>query len=142
MALFRLISAPVALCIVSACSSYTAPSGASLPPPPTANPSADINIVIGASTKTTNAFSPNPKTLTLTGSTDSTVRWINGDISGGVYTMGSATAHQIVSDNGAFASSGSLGGDATYSVKLTTPGDYSYHCGIHPNMVGTIHVNP
>lgn len=138
---FRLIAGSVALCIVSACGSYTAPSGSSLPPPPTANPSADVNIVVGAQTKTTTAFSPNPKTVSLAGGTTAMVRWVNGDISGGDYTMGTAVTHDITSDNSAFAPSGPLGGDATYSVQLAA-GTYHYHCSIHPNMVGTIQVNP
>ena len=70
------------------------------------------------------------------------VRWINQDISGGDYTMGTAVTHQIKSDNGAFATSPLLGGNATYSISLTAAGTYTYHCNIHPNMVGTITVTP
>jgi plastocyanin len=142
MPAFRLIAGPVALCIVAAACGYSAPTGTTgNNPPPTPNPTSDINIVVGASTKTTNAFSPNPKTVSLGGATTATIRWVNGDISGGDYTMGAATTHSIVSDNNAFQASGNLGGNATYSVQLAA-GTYSYHCGIHPNMVGTIQVTP
>ena len=102
----------------------------------------DVSIVVGASGLTTTAFSPNPKVVSLGGNPSVTVRWVNNDISGGGYTTGTATTHNITSDNGAFASSGLLGGNATYSVDLTTAGSYPYHCSIHPNMVGTITVNP
>jgi len=70
------------------------------------------------------------------------VRWVNKDITGGDYTSGTATVHNITSDNGAFTASANLAGNGTYSVALTAAGSYPYHCSIHPNMVGTITVNP
>lgn len=142
MAPLRLIPVAVAVCIVGACG-YSAPTGgSSLPPPPTVNPSSDVNIVVGASTKGTNAFSPNPKNLQLTGSADSTIRWVNGDISGGDYTMGTAVVHNIVSDDGTSFNSQNLDGNQTFSHKFLAPGDFPYHCSIHPTMKGTIHVTP
>jgi plastocyanin len=102
----------------------------------------DIAIVAGASQLSTAAFSPNPKVVSLGGSSSVTVRWVNSDITGGNYTSGTATSHNITSDNGAFSPSGVLGGNATYSVTLSAPGNYPYHCSIHPNMVGSITVNP
>jgi plastocyanin len=70
------------------------------------------------------------------------VRWVNGDISGGDYTMGTAVVHDIVSDDNSFQSSGNLGGNATYTITLSAARDYPFHCSIHPNMTGTIHVTP
>jgi plastocyanin len=35
-----------------------------------------------------------------------------------------------------------LGGNGTYSISLTAPGTYTYHCAIHPNMVGEIDITP
>jgi plastocyanin len=102
----------------------------------------DIDIVVGASGLTTTAFSPNPKVVSLAGNSSVSVRWVNQDITGGSYTGGTATVHNITSDNGAFTASGNLGGNATYSIALTTAGSYPYHCSIHPNMVGTVTVNP
>jgi plastocyanin len=119
----------------------TAPDGAQNPPPPT--PAAnDISIVVGASQLTTTAFSPNPKAVSLGGNANVSVRWINQDINGGDYVAGTATSHNIASDNAAFTTSGPLGGNATYSVAFTAAGSYPYHCQIHPNMVGTVTVNP
>ena len=137
---------PLALITLSlglsgACSSYSAPSGSQNQPPPAVMQN-DIDIRAGASQLTTTAFSPNPKVVALGGNPSVTVRWVNTDISGGDYTSGSATSHNITSDNGSFAPSGVLGGNATYSVTLTGPGSYPYHCSIHPNMVGTIRVDP
>lgn len=123
------------------CGGYSAPPDTQNPAPP-AGAANDIRMVVGASLLTTTAFSPNPKVISLGGNSSVAVRWVNGDISGGDYTTGTATAHTIVSDNGAFASSGSIGGNGTYSVSLPATGSYPYHCGIHPNMVGTITVNP
>jgi plastocyanin len=120
---------------------YTAPSDGQNAPPPTAGAN-DIDIAVGAAGLTTTAFTPNPKVVSLGGASSVIVRWVNTDITGGNYTSGAATDHNIASDNGAFAQSGTLGGNATYSVTLTTAGSYPYHCAIHPGMVGTITVNP
>jgi plastocyanin len=111
-------------------------------PPPQADPTTDIGIVEGASTRTTDAFNPNPKVVSLAGNASVSVRWVNGDITGGDYQAGTATVHDITSDNAAFPQSGNLGGNATHTITLSAAGDYDYHCGIHPNMVGTITVNP
>jgi len=111
-------------------------SGSSTGPSPTPG---DIDIVKGASTLTTTAFNPNPKQLSLAGAATVAVRWVNTD--GGSTYGGTATAHQITSDDGAFAMSQPLGGGATYTVNLAA-GTFHYHCNIHPNMVGTITVGP
>jgi len=122
------------------CGSYTAPTTNQNPPPPPVQAN-DVSIVVGASLLGTAAFSPNPKDVSLNGSPSVTVRWVNKDISGD-YTNGTATVHNITSDFGDFTASGPLGGNATYSVSLTTAGSYPYHCSIHPGMVGTITVSP
>ena len=106
-------------------------------PTPTAN---DVDIVKGAQVLTTTAFNPNPKQLSLGGGTEVSVRWVNTD-GGGTYG-GTSVPHQITSDNGAFPQSAPLGSGATYSATFTAAGTYTYHCAIHPNMVGTITVTP
>jgi plastocyanin len=131
----------LSLGLYGGCGSYTAPTNSQNPPPPMVQAN-DINIVAGASGLTTTAFSPNPKVVSLGGNPSVTARWVNSDITGGDYTNGTATVHAITSDNGAFTPSPNLGGNGTYSVALTTAGSYPYHCAIHPNMVGTITVNP
>ena len=133
-----LVAVPLGL---SACGGYTAPTDTGNMAPPTAAPN-DIHIVVGASALMATAFNPNPKVVSLAGNPSVTVRWVNSDISGGDYSSGTATIHNITSDNAAFTPSGTLGGNATYSVTLTAAGDYPYHCQIHPNMVGTVTVNP
>jgi plastocyanin len=141
MARIRITLLTLSLGLAGACGSYSAPSNSQNPPPPMVEAN-DINVVIGASGLTTTAFSPNPKVVSLGGNPSVSLRWVNKDITGGNYTSGSATVHNITSDNGAFTASGPLGGNATYTIALTTAGSYPYHCAIHPNMVGTITVNP
>ncbi len=142
MAALRFLAGPVALCMIAACGGYNAPTGTNNNNPPPTPTSNDVSIVQGAQNLGTNAFSPSPKNLQLTGSTDSTVRWVNKDISGGDYTMGTAVIHNIVSDDGVSFNSGNLNGNATFSHKFLAPGDFPYHCSIHPTMKGTIHVTP
>ncbi|MEA2712591.1 MAG: hypothetical protein QOK27_552 [Gemmatimonadales bacterium] len=141
MGRIRITLLTLSLGLAGACGSYTAPTNSQNPPPPMVQAN-DINVVIGASGLTTTAFSPNPKVVSLGGNPSVSLRWVNKDITGGNYTSGSATVHNITSDNGAFTASGPLGGNATYTIALTTAGSYPYHCSIHPNMVGTITVNP
>ena len=69
------------------------------------------------------AFSPN----TITISAGSTVTWTNND----------PMAHSVIGDNGGPQST-MLSNGQSYSYTLNTPGTYTYHCGIHPSMKGTV----
>jgi plastocyanin len=60
----------------------------------------------------------------------STVSW---------YNAGGAP-HTVTSDVGAF-DSGTLGSGGGFSMTFWTPGTYTYHCNIHPSMVGTVQVS-
>jgi len=68
-----------------------------------------------------------PETVTVSAGT--TVTWTNAD----------STQHTATADDGSF-DSGVLAQNATYSETFDTPGTYTYHCTIHPNMVGTVTV--
>jgi plastocyanin len=57
------------------------------------------------------------------------VTWTNED----------PTPHTVTADGGAFDSR-QLDPGRRFSIVLDKPGDYAYHCEIHPTMVGTIHV--
>ncbi|HKU60602.1 MAG TPA: plastocyanin/azurin family copper-binding protein [Gemmatimonadales bacterium] len=116
---------PLALLLAAGCGSNSS-TGPSSPP----DQVGDINIVQGAEFLTTQAFDPNPKTVSMTDGGG--IRWVNGD----------HTTHQMMSDNGAFPTSGLIRAGDTYSITLGTAGTYHYHCAIHPNMVGTITVTP
>lgn len=113
----------VALAAVAACSSDSNDN--------TPIPGSDVEIVSGASGMGANAFDPNPFTISL--ATQATVKWANAD----------GTAHTVTDDGGgATFNSGNLGTGGTFSHTFTVPGNYPYHCSIHPTMVGTIVVNP
>ncbi|GEM_PF-798551 len=74
---------------------------------------------------TKNGFSP--KTATLDFGTK--VTWTNKDTSN----------HQVVADNGAFASP-ILGPGKTYSFTFDQSGTFRYHDALHPSLVGTFTV--
>jgi plastocyanin len=138
MPALRLLVVPVALCFAAACGSDSTGSS-SAPPPPTGNATTDINIPSGASIS--GQFSPNPKNASLGGAGSVSIRWVNRDYSGTDYSA-TSVVHHIVSDDGAFSPSPNLGGNDTYTISLSAARDYPYHCSIHPNMQGTIHVTP
>jgi plastocyanin len=57
----------------------------------------------------------------------STVTWTNTG----------AVTHTVTADDGAF-DSGQLKPGTSFSQTFTTPGTYTYHCEIHPQMTGTV----
>lgn len=61
--------------------------------------------------------------------TGSTVTWTNDD----------SAHHSLISNDNLFTSQALAQGES-YSYKFTTPGTYTYHCGIHHYMVGTVTV--
>jgi plastocyanin len=72
------------------------------------------------------SFSP----AVFTVSAGTTVTWRNLD----------GMTHTVTSDTGIF-DSGNIGINRVYSYTFTTPGEYPYHCTLHPGMSGTINVN-
>ena len=77
-----------------------------------------------ASTTVTIAdFAFAPQTLTVPVGT--TVTWTNAD----------GVGHSLVGDS---FSSETLDSGAVYSYRFDTPGEYTYACGLHPSMTGTI----
>ncbi|WP_328363667.1 cupredoxin family copper-binding protein [Mycobacterium sp. NBC_00419] len=73
------------------------------------------------------AFAPAALTVTV----GDTVTWTNHD----------EEPHTVAADDGSFHSPG-MDTNATYSYTFTKPGSYSYICGIHPFMHGTVVVTP
>lgn len=82
-----------------------------------------ITIVKGAQNLTTTAYNPDPLTI----SAGTTVTWTNSD----------STPHTAVSDTGVFTS-GIINGGGNYSFTFQSKGTFTYHCSLHPNMVGTV----
>ena len=77
----------------------------------------------GAVTIVDFAFEP----ATIGVSAGATVSWTNtGQV-----------VHTVTADNGAF-NSGEMSPGATVTGTFNTPGTYTYHCSIHPDMTGTL----
>jgi plastocyanin len=57
------------------------------------------------------------------------VTWSNQD----------TATHTVTADDGSF-DSGNLAGKATFHHAFASAGSFSYHCKIHPSMVGTVTV--
>jgi plastocyanin len=72
------------------------------------------------------AFAP----ASLTVKSGATVTWTNSD----------APAHSVKWDDGTTGSP-TLATGATYTRTFATPGTYTYVCGIHASMKGTVVVN-
>ena len=100
-------------------SSFTAPTTSAAPS------TAAVSIVVGARTLSTTAYAPNPVTVAVGG----TVTWTNND----------TISHTSTADGGAW-NSGSMAPGQTFSQTFSNAGTFTYHCGIHPGMVGTITV--
>jgi plastocyanin len=67
-----------------------------------------------------------PETVTVKAGT--TVTWTNHD----------SEAHTVRTTKSTAVKSDVLATDATFSFTFTTPGEYAYHCSIHPEMHGTV----
>lgn len=127
----RLVVSLIALVSAVACgggySSPTQPSPTPSPAPspgvPPAGPSSSITIPMGASVLGRGAF--NPADLNVAAGT--TVTWMNTD----------AVAHTSTSDAPAW-NSGIVAPGGQFSFAFPTAGTFSYHCAIHPGMVGTV----
>jgi plastocyanin len=99
------------------------PTPAPTPAPTPSGPTSNVQIQSGASVLTTTAYSPNPTTVAV----GTTVIWTNGD----------NTAHTTTSDGNAW-NSGPLNPGSTFSFMFNTAGTFTYHCTIHPGMVGSV----
>src|SRR5919106_115939 len=87
-----------------------------------------VSIVPGASSLTTDAYSPNPVQV----STGATVTWTNDDTQ-----PHTATSGEAVTPDGRF-DSGIMAPAATFEHTFTEAGEYPYFCILHPNMVGAV----
>lgn len=72
---------------------------------------------------TASAFSPASVTI----NTGDVITWTNGD----------TKAHQVVANNGSFAS-GSLAANKKYSHVFNTAGSFNYHDALHPTLKGKV----
>ena len=98
--------------------------GSSSPSAPTTT-SANVTISI-LGDRGSQSYSPNPTTMRV----GQTVAWQNND----------SIAHNATQDAGAFASITVNAGGITTPITMSTAGTFTYHCTIHPGMVGTLTV--
>lgn len=115
------------LVLLTACGGDSDPSP-TMPSPPEGDggevSGPTVTMGPGAEFRTDDAFDPNPITVPV----GSTVTWVNGD----------SDTHDPRSDAaGVFDLEGIPPGEQG-SFTFTTAGTVRYHCGFHPNMVGTI----
>jgi plastocyanin len=110
--------------LLSACSSDS-PSAPSTGSGSSGTAGTPVSIVSGASTLTTTAYSPNPLNVTV----GTTVTWTNND----------NTPHTSTANSGQW-SSPAIGPGGQFSTTFTSAGSFTYHCTIHPGMVGTVNV--
>lgn len=98
--------------------------GAGCPTTSTETPVAPAS-VNGEQPVTISNFSFQPGTVTIRAGT--TIVWTNQD----------TAPHSIAADDGSFSSE-SLTMNSIHRRVFTTAGSFPYHCGVHPNMRGTI----
>jgi len=102
---------------------------------------ADVSaeVTTGSSTKTTDAFSPNPLNINV----NDKVTWTNKDTQ--PHTVTSGTGSGDPNKGQEFDSSPGfnpiMAPQATFSHTFTEAGEFPYFCGLHPNMVGTVVVS-
>jgi len=115
-----------------ACGGYSAPTPAPSPSPtPTPAPtpgggSASVSIPAGAEFLANKAFAPDALDVAV----GTTVTWKNTD----------STSHTSTS-NVAGWNSGIVAPGGQFSFAFQTAGTFSYHCAIHPGMVGSVTVH-
>lgn len=94
------------------------------------------SITPGSSTKTDEAYSPNPLNIRL----GDNVTWTNDDTMAHTVTSGTGSADPNMGQE--FDSSPGLrtlmAPQATFSHMFETAGEFPYFCVVHPNMVGTV----
>jgi|SRR6267143_275893 len=96
--------------------------------------STEVNVKIpdGVSSRPTLSFQP--RNLVLKVSINNTILWTDFDTGGQAHTA-TTTSGPSKFD------SGPLNEGDTFSVTLTVPGTYQYHCIFHSWMIGTIALN-
>jgi plastocyanin len=121
-----LISLPLIL-LLAACAASPTPAAN---PPAANNPSATQNSSSSTGTDINiSGFAFSPVDLTVAAGT--TVTWTNMD----------DVMHTVVADDGSWKSENMNVGEK-FSHTFSTAGVFTYHCGVHPSMTGTITVVP
>ncbi|MCW3043257.1 MAG: mauC 1 [Actinobacteria bacterium] len=111
----------VALLAVGVFGACSGPKTSSAP----AAPAAQARVTIVSNAATIGAFTP----PSVTASVGQTVAWVFQD----------TNPHTVTADDDSFTSpKGGLANGKTYSHTFDKAGTYTYHCFIHPQMLGTV----
>jgi len=116
----RLAIVAIGVSMVSACG-----SNSSSPTVPTASPAADVTVAIRGNNGS-NSYAPNPVSMRV----GQTVAWRNAD----------SIAHTATQDFSGFNTGTVAAGATSAATMMNTAGTFTYHCTIHPGMVGTLNV--
>ena len=90
---------------------------------------ATSDVIVATTAVTIQSYTFTPSEISI--KVGETVTWTNLD----------SVAHNIVADDGSWGSSQLNKGDK-FSFTFNQAGSYTYHCGVHPNMIGKIIVSP
>jgi plastocyanin len=93
------------------------------PSTPTATPDVTINIQANNGAQ---SYAPNPATARV----GQTVAWQNVD----------TITHTATQDGGSFQTGNIAAGATSTPIMMSAAGTFTYHCSIHPGMVGTLTV--
>jgi len=104
--------------LAAGCSSNSSSSSPSSP-----TPSADVTITIQGN-RGNQSFSPEPATMRA----GQSVAWRNAD----------SITHNATQDANRFATPNLGAGVTSSPVTMSTAGTFTYHCTIHPGMIGTL----
>ncbi len=115
---------------VAACGGATTPSPAASSPAPASAAPAGGSPAAAGDAITIAGFAFNPASLDV--KTGATVTWTNND----------TATHSVVWDDGTTGSARLTPGGPSYTRTFDAPGTFTYHCGIHASMKGTIVVGP
>jgi plastocyanin len=124
----RLAAITAILVIATACGDYSSSAPVSPSPTPSTpltpgNASASVAIPVGAESLGNRAFAPDELNVAV----GTTVTWTNTD----------STSHTSTSDATGW-DSGIVAPGRQFSFVFQNAGTFSYHCAIHPGMVGTV----
>ena len=129
MSSLRFVVLSAFLCSAAACGGYSSPamstSPSPAPTPTSGGPAASVAIPTGAQSLGNRAYSPDNLSVAV----GSSVTWTNSD----------GIAHTTTADNGVW-NSGTVPAGGRFSFTFQNAGTFTYHCTIHPGMIGTVTV--
>ncbi len=93
-------------------------------PPPSGGGGNGATLITILGIRGNQSFTPNPASVSSGGSVD--------------FTNTDSTTHHIVADNGSFDTGNLVPGSTSAAMMINSGGTVTYHCTIHPSMVGSI----